>query len=98
MLEQEFFVTSNETSITVHFKQPSYSTCSMGVTSSSRFRADAEFLLKGNSNIMRLEQLMAKKAHRILDGNYNILVRLCEEGHFDALRCALNLSRCASAV
>lgn len=69
----------------------------MGVTTSSRFRQDAEFLLR-HSNVQRLEQLMAKHAQRILDAksNYNLLVRLCEEGHSEALVCAVELSRCVS--
>ena len=65
----------------------------MGVTS-SRFRQDAEFLLHTRSSD-RLEMLLSKQAHRIMDSksNYNILVRLCQEGHSEALQLAVQLSR-----
>jgi hypothetical protein len=71
----------------------------MGVTTSSRFRKDAEFLLL-QTNGDRLKHLMAKQAHKIIDATstYNILLRLCEEGHFAALLCAVELSRCVGVV
>lgn len=66
----------------------------MGVTTSSRFRRDAEFLLHTSSSD-RLELLLSKQAHRIMDAksNYNILVRLCEEGHAEALQWVVEFSR-----
>lgn len=63
----------------------------MGI-STSRFRQDAEFLLQQTTS-ERLASLLSKQAHRIVDTNYNILVRLAEEGHSEAIQCVCQLSR-----